>query len=54
MGRCQGGFCGPHVVNIIAEEKHIPLQEVRKGYEGSEILIGEKGTAQEKGGGRHE
>ena len=49
MGRCQGGFCGPHVVNIIAEEKHIPLQQVRKGYEGSEILTGEKGAAQENG-----
>ena len=54
MGRCQGGFCGPHVLSLIAEEKHIPLEKVRKGYEGSEILTGEKGSSSEKGGVLHE
>jgi len=40
MGRCQGGFCGPQVAQIIAEELHIPLSQVRKSGRGSEILFG--------------
>lgn len=31
MGRCQGGFCGPRVMEIIARELNIPLNEVKKG-----------------------
>lgn len=31
MGRCQGGFCGPRVMEIIARELNIPLNKVRKG-----------------------
>ena len=31
MGRCQGGFCGPKVMEIIARELKIPLDEVKKG-----------------------
>ncbi len=32
MGRCQGGFCGPKVVEIIAEELGIsPLKVTKKG-----------------------
>lgn len=37
MGRCQGGFCGPRVMEIISRELNIPLNEVRKGGAGSEI-----------------
>ena len=39
MGRCQGGFCGPLVAKIIAEEKNIPLHEVRKAGEGSSLMF---------------
>lgn len=28
MGRCQGGFCSPLVVELIAEELHIPMTDV--------------------------
>jgi glycerol-3-phosphate dehydrogenase len=28
MGRCQGGFCGPRVVEILARELDIPMKEV--------------------------
>jgi glycerol-3-phosphate dehydrogenase len=28
MGRCQGGFCGPRVVNILARELNIPANQV--------------------------
>jgi len=30
MGRCQGGFCGPRVTQILARELDIPVTEVRK------------------------
>ena len=30
MGRCQGGFCGPRVTQILARELQIPVTEVRK------------------------
>lgn len=42
MGRCQGGFCGPQILKIIADEKNISLECVRKGGAGSEILLGKK------------
>lgn len=31
MGRCQGGFCGPRVMEIISRELDIPLNKVKKG-----------------------
>ena len=30
MGRCQGGFCGPRVIAILARELGISVPEVRK------------------------
>jgi glycerol-3-phosphate dehydrogenase len=33
-GRCQGGFCGPLVLGLIAAEKRIPLEEVTKNGAG--------------------
>jgi len=40
MGRCQGGFCGPYVVELISEEQDIPMEEItKKGYD-SYILSG--------------
>ncbi len=40
MGRCQGGFCSPQVGLIIAEELHIPLEQVRKNTYDSRVLLG--------------
>lgn len=40
MGRCQGGFCMPNVIKIISRELNIPLTEVKKGGESSEITYG--------------
>ena len=37
MGRCQGGFCSPIVVDIIARELGIPFEEVTKFGKGSTI-----------------
>ncbi|MBQ7171060.1 MAG: NAD(P)/FAD-dependent oxidoreductase [Clostridia bacterium] len=41
MGRCQGGFCGPRVIEILARELGISPEEVRKNDPGSEMLVGE-------------
>ena len=40
MGRCQGGFCGPLVLEIIANEKGLELSDVKKSGDGSPILYG--------------
>jgi len=37
MGRCQGGFCRPRVMEILSRELGIPLSAVRLGEKGSEI-----------------
>ena len=39
MGRCQGGFCGPRVVQIIARELGIPVEQVLKERQGSELYF---------------
>lgn len=40
-GRCQGGFCGPRVQEILARELNIPLEKVVMEQLGSYILTGE-------------
>lgn len=40
MGRCQGGFCGPKVIEIIARELGIPTEQVNKNQTGSFMLTG--------------
>ena len=40
MGRCQGGFCGPRVQEIIAREYNISLDDVVLEKSGSYILFG--------------
>lgn len=40
MGRCQGGFCGPLVVQIIANKLGLELKDVPKANDRSHILIG--------------
>ena len=39
-GRCQGGFCGPRVVDIIHRELGIPMEQVTKKGGGSYLLSG--------------
>ncbi|MCD7871860.1 MAG: FAD-dependent oxidoreductase, partial [Clostridiales bacterium] len=41
MGRCQGGFCGPKVLEIIAKFKNEPYEKVLQDNTGSYILTGE-------------
>ena len=40
MGRCQGGFCGPKVQQIIARELEKPLEDIVLEKDGSYILTG--------------
>jgi glycerol-3-phosphate dehydrogenase len=37
MGRCQGGFCMPYIVELLARENNIDVLEVTKFGKGSEI-----------------
>lgn len=38
MGRCQGGFCLPRVLAILARECHVDPSTIRKEYRGSELI----------------
>lgn len=40
MGRCQGGFCSPRVMEILARETGCDITEVTKNGKGSEIVTG--------------
>jgi glycerol-3-phosphate dehydrogenase len=41
MGRCQGGFCGPRVHEIISRETGLPMTEICQDHAGSRLLVGE-------------
>lgn len=40
MGRCQGGFCSPHIVELIARELEIPVEQVTKFGGNSYVNLG--------------
>lgn len=40
MGRCQGGFCYPKVMEILSRELNVPLESITKCGRGSEIITG--------------
>ena len=41
MGRCQGGFCFMKVMELIAKERNISIDEVVKENSNSRIIIGD-------------
>lgn len=41
MGRCQGGFCGPRVLALMAEAYGVQPKEILQDKDGSYILTGE-------------
>ena len=43
MGRCQGGFCGPYVMELISRELDIPMEQVTKNGGNSYMLQGRIG-----------
>ena len=40
MGRCQGGFCSPRVMEILARETGKPIEEITKRGGPSKVLVG--------------
>ncbi len=38
LGRCQGGFCGPRVVEILSRELHVGREDIEKDKKGSYIV----------------
>lgn len=47
MGRCQGGFCVPVIVGILARELGIPEEEITKFGGNSYMLVGKTKTGEE-------
>jgi glycerol-3-phosphate dehydrogenase len=40
MGRCQGGFCSPRVLEILSRELGVPMSEITKSGGQSRIIVG--------------
>ena len=40
LGRCQGGFCSPKIIEILARELNVSPITITKCGKGSEIVIG--------------
>lgn len=40
MGRCQGGFCAPRVMEILARELRIPMDAITKSGGKSKLIVG--------------
>lgn len=43
MGRCQGGFCGPYVMELLAREMNVPMEQITKNGGDSYMVIGKIG-----------
>ncbi len=46
MGRCQGGFCSPYIVELLAREQNIPYEAVTKSGGKSYINVGKTKEAE--------
>ena len=40
MGRCQGGFCSPKVMEILSRELGVPMEEITKSGGKSQVIVG--------------
>ena len=40
MGRCQGGFCSPRVMEILARELGVSQSEITKSGGASKLIVG--------------
>ena len=43
MGRCQGGFCSPYIISLLAKELNVDCEKVTKFGKGSTIITGKTG-----------
>ena len=50
MGRCQGGFCGPRVLELISKTRGIDPLDVLQDKAGTNVLLCETKTGR---GGNH-
>jgi len=39
MGRCQGGFCTPRILQILSRELHLPVTSIKANNDGSEVVL---------------
>ena len=39
MGRCQGGFCGPKIFELLMEELHLSYDQIYQDREGSQVVV---------------
>lgn len=44
MGRCQGGFCGPRVLEILARELGVSQKDILQDQDGTYLITGETKT----------
>ncbi len=49
-GRCQGGFCEPPVLKILARELGVPMEEIQKDRPNSNVVYGKLKGSERKGG----
>ena len=40
MGRCQGGFCSPYIIKLLARELGVPCEEITKSGGESTLIVG--------------
>ena len=40
MGRCQGGFCSPRVLEILSRELGVPMDQITKSGGESRLIVG--------------
>lgn len=48
MGRCQGGFCTPKILELLTEELGVNFEMISKNGPGSELMIGRLRTSKEE------
>ena len=53
MGRCQGGFCSPRVMEILARELNVPISEITKSGGKSRLIVGVNKDSYAEGGAAH-
>ncbi|MGE5484313.1 MAG: NAD(P)/FAD-dependent oxidoreductase [Ignavibacteriales bacterium] len=51
MGRCQGGFCTPRIIPLVARELGVPMERLLKNEPGSHLLSGATKTGTARDGG---
>jgi len=44
LGRCQGGFCGPRVLEILSRELGVPQADILQDQDGTILITGETKT----------